>query len=290
VINGSFGVSSDVTKLVEAQREASELAILLQQKNKSYEEELSLAREIQQALTSQVFPGIANEGGHLDFTARYVPSSDLAGDFFQVIQLRHDCAGILICDVMGHGVRSALVVAMLRGLLEKQCSQATEPGVFLEGLNEGLTAILERAGATMFATAFYGMIDLASSTFSYACAGHPGPVVVGPAGIRQLASGRHEKGPGLGLIQGAAYATTSLPLNEIERMILFTDGVLEAENPQGSQFFEDRLLAVVAAHSGNSLDDALDGILSAVLDFSQTRHFGDDVCLLGVDVSTYVQP
>lgn len=289
VINGTFGVSSDVTNLVKAQREASGFAALLQQKNKSYEEELALAREIQQALTEQVFPRISNAGGRLEFSSRYVPSSELAGDFFQVIQLRHDCAGILICDVMGHGVRSALVVAMMRGLLERQSSQSTEPGVFLEGLNDGLTAILERAGTTMFATAFYGIIDLSQDVFTYACAGHPGPIVSGPDGMFQIASERHAKGPGLGLIQGAAYATISMPLSQINRLILFTDGVLEAENPQGVPFFEDRLMEVVAGHADKPLENTLDGILSAVLSFSESGQFGDDVCLLGVDVPASVR-
>ncbi len=240
-IKGTFGVSSDVTKLVKAQREATDLARQLQQKNQAYEEELHLAREIQQALTGKAFPSIANGRKHVSFDSRYIPITGLAGDFFEVIHVRDDCVGFLICDVMGHGVRSALIVAMLRGLLEKQRSQAAEPGVFLQGLNDGLAAILERAGTTMFATAFYGVIDLAADTFSYACAGHPGPLIDGPDGVRQLATERHEKGPGLGLIRACTYTATTIPLASFQRMILFTDGILEAENPQGEPFFEKRL-------------------------------------------------
>ena len=186
---------------------------------------------------------------------------------------------------MGHGVRSALIVAMLRGLLEKQRSQASEPGGFLHGLNDGLAAILERAGTTMFATAFYGFIDLASNTFSYACAGHPGPIVETMEGVQQLATERSQKGPGLGLIRGSAYPTISLPLDSLKRMILFTDGVIEAENQQGEPFFENRLMEIIARNSGEPLGDMLDGILKSVLDYSKTLHFDDDVCLLGVDIS-----
>lgn len=283
-INGTFGVSSDVTKLVNAQREASQLAALLQQKNQSYEEELTLAREIQQALTEQDFPEIRAGAASLEFACRYVPASDLAGDFFQVIQLRPDCAGILICDVMGHGVRSALVVAMMRGLLEKQSSQTTEPGAFLSNLNDGLTAILERAGVTMFATAFYGIIDLGARTLSYACAGHPGPVVDGPEGVRQLATQRDEKGPGLGLVKQAVYPTITVPLQSVTRMILFTDGVLEVEDPKGVPFFETRLMETIDGHSAEPLQKTLDGIISSVLAFSKTGRFDDDVCMLGIGI------
>jgi len=283
-IKGTFGVSSDVTKLVKAQRHATHLALELRQKNQTYEEELHLAREIQQALTGKGFPLVANGQKHIAFNSRYIPISGLAGDFFEVIGVRPDCAGFLICDVMGHGVRSALIVAMLRGLLEKQRSQAVEPGVFLRELNDGLTAILKRAGTTMFATAFYGMIDLSAATFSYACAGHPGPLIDGPDGVRQIATERLEKGPGLGLIRDCNFPTTTMPLASIRRMILFTDGIIEAENPLGEPFFEQRLKDIVTRQTAQPLDATLDAILAGVLTFAAASQFDDDVCLLGVQI------
>jgi phosphoserine phosphatase RsbU/P len=284
-IKGTFGVSSDVTELVTAQREATLLAGQLQEKNAAYEEEVHLAREIQQALTGRGFPDVSSGRLEARFGARYVPISGLAGDFFEVIQIENDRAGVLICDVMGHGVRSALIVAMLRGLLEKQRSQAADPAAFLHGLNEGLAAILERAGTTMFATAFYGVIDLGAGTFTYACAGHPGPMLDGPDGIRQIATERCQKGPGLGLIKGSTYPSNTISLSRIHRIILYTDGLLEAENRQGEPFFESRLMEILASKSGHDLDGLLDGILSSVLAFSEAKQFDDDVCLLGIEIS-----
>jgi sigma-B regulation protein RsbU (phosphoserine phosphatase) len=283
-LKGTFGVSNDVTRIVNAQRRATELAAELQEKNETYEEELHLAREIQHAFTIRDFPQVSDTMRSIRFGSRYIPISGLAGDFFEVIPLRHDCAGVLVCDVMGHGVRSALIVAMLRGLLEKQRSLAGDPGAFLQGLNEGLAAILERARTTMFATAFYGVIDLSAGVFTCACAGHPGPIICGPEGVRQIATGRDQRGPGLGLNHHAAYPLTSLPLDAIQRMILFTDGVLEAENQQGEPFFEKRLIEIIARHTGDPLDHLLDDILASVLAFSQARQFDDDVCLLGFEV------
>ncbi len=284
-LKGTFGVSSDVTSLVRAQREATALAEELQIRNKAYEEELQLAREIQQALAGGGFPNVqANGGRALGFDARYVPISGLAGDFYEVVPIAEDAAGFLICDVMGHGVRSALIVAMLRGLLEKQRSQASDPGQFLRGLNDGLAAILERAGTTMFATAFYGVADLGGNRLRYACAGHPGPIAAGPAGVRQIAADRPEKGPGLGLIRGAAYPVGELPLTDLDRLVLFTDGVLEAENRQGEPFFEKRLMEIVGSSAALPLEGMLDSILSSVLEFSEGKHFDDDVCLLGVEL------
>ncbi len=268
-IKGTFGVSSDVTKLVKAERAATDLARLLQQKNEAYEEELLLAREIQQALAGEGFPtATADNLSHVSFGARYIPISGLAGDFFEVMKMNDHCYGVLICDVMGHGVRSALIVAMLRGLLEKQRAQAQEPGMFLQGLNDGLAAILERAGTTMFATAFFGVIDLSAQD-----------------GVRQIACERAQKGPGLGLLKTATYPTSQLDLSEIDRMVLFTDGVLEAENQSGEPFFENRLMEIIGKKSEEPMENLLDGILSAVLAFSEGQHFDDDVCLLGIQIT-----
>jgi phosphoserine phosphatase RsbU/P len=200
------------------------------------------------------------------------------------MRMTDDCYGVLICDVMGHGVRSALIVAMLRGLLEKQRAQALEPGLFLQGLNDGLAAILERADTTMFATAFFGVVDLSGGIFKYSCAGHPGPIVSGKNGVHQIARERAHKGPGLGLIRGACYPTNEIALAEIDRMVLFTDGVLEAENQSGEPFFENRLMEIIARKSGEPMETLLDGILSSVLAFSESQHFDDDVCLLGIEV------
>lgn len=282
-ICGTFGVSSDVTELVEAQQKAAQLAEELSRRNASYEEEVQLAREIQQALASSRFPKVRTDKHELIFGSRYLPISGLAGDFFEVVRIDKGMAGLLICDVMGHGVRAALIVAMLRGLLEKQRDSAANPGAFLDGLNHGLATILERADITMFATAFYAVVDLNAGELRYACAGHPSALASGPGGVEPLAAAREERGPGLGIIPTASFPTSVKPLDAIERLLLFTDGLLEAENGEGEPFFEERLMASVARCSGVPLQEMLDGVLNDVLSYSRNHTFDDDVCLLGME-------
>jgi sigma-B regulation protein RsbU (phosphoserine phosphatase) len=137
----------------------------------------------------------------------------------------------------------------------------------------------------MFATAFFGVIDLAGGTFKCACAGHPGPIIAGRNGVRQIANERIQKGPGLGLVKGAIYPTLQIDLVEIDRILLFTDGVLEAENQSGEPFFENRLMEIIAMKSAGSLESMLDGVLSSVLAFSEGQRFDDDVCLLAFDLA-----
>ena len=287
-IKGTFGVSSDVTSLVLAQRQATELANELQQKNESYEEEVKLAHEIQQALATTEFPSaVSKNGNRLSFGSRYLPISGLAGDFFEVLSLGDDRYGIFICDVMGHGVRAALIVSMLRGLLATQNVKNGDSAEFLMAMNTGLTSILKRANVTMFATAFYGIIDLDKLTLEYSCAGHPGPVITGKDRALQLCIERNEKGPALGLIPGAVYRTREIDLSGIQRLLLFTDGVLEAENEAGEQFLEKRLLRTAGNDPEKNIETWLDGILDTVLDFSDDHHFDDDVCLLGIEVRTH---
>jgi sigma-B regulation protein RsbU (phosphoserine phosphatase) len=289
-IKGTFGVSSDVTSLVLAQRQAIELANELQQKNESYEQEVKLAHEIQQSLATTDFPSIVSKKGHrLSFATRYLPISGLAGDFFEVLPLGDDRYGIFICDVMGHGVRAALVVSMLRGLLATQNVKCRDSAEFLTAMNTGLTSILKRANVTMFATAFYGIIDLETLNLEYSCAGHPGPIISGAEQSLQLCVERSEKGPALGLIPGAIYRNQTINLGGIRRLLLFTDGVLEAENEAGEPFLEKRLLKTAGDHTNKDTENWLDGILTTVLDFSEGHHFDDDVCLLGVEISTQNQ-
>lgn len=282
-VKGTFGVSGNVTELVKAQQEAYALAAELTARNAAYEEELQLAREIQQSLTSVRLPRVGDDTGtYIEFASRYVPSSGLAGDFFEVVPVSEGCVGVLICDVMGHGVRSALIVAMLRGLLEKQRAQAGDPGAYLHGLNEGLCSILSRAGATMFATAFYAVIDLRKGTLTHACAGHPGAILDSSVAVRQIPAERSGKGPGLGLISGAEFPVGTVPLDEVRRLLLFTDGIIEAQDPTGDTYQERRLMEVVEASSRTSLDGMLEDVMRGVRRFSGSQHFDDDVCMLGI--------
>lgn len=137
----------------------------------------------------------------------------------------------------------------------------------------------------MFATAFYGLIDMESGEMHYTSAGHPGPIIIDNDGARQIAAHRDEKGPGLGLIRNASYPSLMISIKELDRLVLFTDGVLEAENREGEPFFENRLLHIISSNRDILLEELLDSILNAVLDFSHNHHFDDDVCLLAVDFS-----
>jgi sigma-B regulation protein RsbU (phosphoserine phosphatase) len=285
---GTFGVSSDVTELVKTQRSLAEVAAKLQQRNNEMEEELSLAREVQQALLPKEYPpfpaGAIPEDNRLVFAHRYLPISGLAGDFFEVFSSGENAATLFICDVMGHGVRSAIIVSMLRGLLEQAESAAMDPAEFLTVLNGGLHSILKQARVTMFATAFVAVVDLEKNELRYASAGHPAGIVRTADGAHTLPLGADGPGPGLGLFADAKYGTQRADLAAIRHLLLYTDGIYEIENQDGEAFMENRLVEVVGEASGSGVEESLDLVLERVRDFAGRRQFDDDVCLLGMEL------
>src|SRR5262249_45744338 len=143
-------------------------------------QELSMARKVQYAMLPQAYPSFPPQApadsSILRFFHRYVPAGRVSGDFFHVRQISDDVAGIFICDVMGHGVRSAMITSMLRALVEELHSDAGNPSELLGHLNHDLCAILRQSDETMYATAVYLVFDTVNFHIRWANAGHPYPV------------------------------------------------------------------------------------------------------------------
>ena len=287
-LRGTFGITNDITDLVRTQRMLTSLAEELQARYTVVEEELQLAREIQQALLPKSLSGLTlqNSSREVTFGCRYAPASEMAGDFYEVIPISQHSIGFLVCDVMGHGVRASLVVSMIRGLMEKERDAATDPEWFLYGLNEGLVSILERAGVTLFATAIYCVINLKEGTLCFSCAGHPSPIAVRLGKATQFAESGGPPNPALGLIPGAPYHSQKVSLDEIDRLLVYTDGLHEVEDSEGEQLGIERVMNLLASCHSESLDDCLDHVLDKARSFATKGVFDDDVCLLAMDVGS----
>jgi sigma-B regulation protein RsbU (phosphoserine phosphatase) len=285
---GTFGITTDITALFNAQHELGALADELQKRNVAIEEELQLAREIQQALLPKELDGLILQDSDREVTVgcRYCPASEMAGDFFEVIPISQHCMGILLCDVMGHGVRASLVVSMLRGLMEKERESATSPEWFLYGVNDGLVSIFERAGVTLFATAIYLIIDLKKGVLQYACAGHPTPVVIRLGKGKLLEPEGVKPNPALGLIPQAVFTTHTVSLDEIDRLLVYTDGLHEVEDAAGDQLGIERVITKMEESIEEDLETSLDTLLDYARRHSDEGEFGDDVCLFGMEVGS----
>jgi sigma-B regulation protein RsbU (phosphoserine phosphatase) len=261
----------------------------LQEKNAVLEEELRMAREVQQALLPQFYPQFSDlSASHrraLQFAHRYCPAMALSGDFFNILPLSDHEAGVLICDVMGHGVRAAFIGALARGFIVQFTPIASDPGRFLAGLNNALTDTLKQSGIEAFASAFYFVADVEKQQLRYANAGHPSAMMLHrDEGVVDWLQARRPYQPPLGLIKDVVYPESQAPLAEHDSIVLYTDGLFEQENAAGEQFGHQRLLDAVAGRMGEPCRTLLDGLVKETQKFAGHTDFADDVCLVGMDV------
>jgi serine phosphatase RsbU (regulator of sigma subunit) len=209
----------------------------------------------------------------------------VSGDFFSVFPVGEKAAGVLICDVMGHGVRSALITGMIRALVEEHSKFAADPGVLLTHINRALTVILKQAGTTMFATCFYVVADVERAELRFANAGHPCALHVrcDCASAEKLDDER-SRGPIMGIFPSAIYATAARSMVKGDLVMLFTDGLYEVEDATGAFFSEEQLRATVRRHAALVPEEFFDRVVSDIRKYSQSGTFADDVCVVGMEI------
>ncbi len=262
----------------ELERSRLEIA----EKNRILEEDVLMAREVQLAMLPQN-GAAADPSLRWAFRSEYRPSGGVSGDFFQLIRISDESAGVLVCDVMGHGVRSALVTAMLRAFSEDLRSTASDPGALLTRLNQCLMGVLRQTANMLFVTAAYAVVDIGKGTLAYGQAGHP-------TGFLRLASGRVEAlpaegdvaGPALGLIPDYPFVTGVRSLGLGDTVILFTDGLTEARSAAGEEWGQDRLAEEIARDPSVENRDLLPRLVEAASRFAGGGAFEDDVCLVAL--------
>jgi len=283
-------------ELSRAKEQLEQQAVQLREKNAEMEADLDMARELQTAFLPRhypVFPATASpERSALHFCHRYFTSTELGGDFFDILTLSDTLAGVLICDVMGHGVRAALVTAIVRGLVEELRSDAADPGRFLTEMNRSLCSILYQTTTPLFATAFYVVVDADRGTMRWANAGHPAPFHVRRAAgtVERLQHTGVKPGPALGLMNTATYTTSEGLLTAGDLIMLFTDGLYEIDGPDEALYEMSQLTAAVTRLGTLPTPQLFDDLLAELRSYSVTGEFGDDMCLVGMDVTRLLSP
>jgi serine phosphatase RsbU (regulator of sigma subunit) len=188
---------------------------------------------------------------------------------------------------MGHGVRAALVTAIQRALVEELTDYADQPGEFLTQMNDSLVSILRRTKSPMFASAFYVLIDAKDGRLCYANAGHPRPVHLKRAtgGVALLEGPGARPGPALGVFESTRYEQEDNVLRPRDLLLLFTDGLYEVENARGEFYDQSLLLKSIQQRVQRSTEHIFEQTIEEVRQFSATKGFIDDVCLVGVELA-----
>lgn len=262
----------------------------LWEKNTVMEEDLEMARELQMAFLPSRFPtiprGVSETASAVRFCSVFHPTSSVSGDFYNIVRISDTSVGIFICDVMGHGVRAALVTAIMRALEEQLGEAANNPGALLTQMNHSLRDILRQLATTLFATACYIIVDVTTGRLSYANAGHPKPLLVHHASKTVEIIGADRKhGPALGLVDDISYQTHELTVAEGDLILTFTDGLFEVEDTQSQAFSETRLREAIQRRVGLPLTKLVEDLAHEIEDFAQGQAFTDDVCLVGMEIA-----
>ncbi|HEX4546393.1 MAG TPA: SpoIIE family protein phosphatase [Candidatus Acidoferrum sp.] len=233
------------------------------------EREFAEARAIQEKLLPREIPQIAG----YQIAAASKSARIVGGDYFDVLPFEADAMGICIADVAGKGMPAALLMSNLQAAVRGISSSSLSPSLLCARLN---SVVFKNTASDRFITFFYAQLDGTSGRFDYANAGHNPPFVMRRDGTHvRLAEG----GSVLGIFAELNFSAGTVELAPGDRVILFTDGVTEACDPQGEEFGEERLLRILEQGRALAAAELQEKILGAVADFSRAP-WTDDVTLL----------
>lgn len=256
-------VQERTAALVQAKRHAEAA-------NERFEQELQFAGRIQTSFMASELP-------HIPFwqhAAALVPARETSGDFYNIFPLPGARYGILIADVVDKGVGAALFMALCWALLHTYARQhPDDPGRVLAAVNR---RILRDTHAGQFVTVFYGVLQPQKGLLYYANAGHPPPYRFREGRLQPLA----RTGIPLGILPEATWEAQTMRLQGGDLLVLYTDGVTEAQNENGDFFDRQRLAAVLRRHEGHSAREIREALLAELARFTGDIDQVDDITLL----------
>jgi serine phosphatase RsbU (regulator of sigma subunit) len=235
--------------------------------------ELQVARNIQEHMLPRNLPNMAG----FDFSACMVPARVVSGDFYDFIALDDDRLGIVVADVCGKSLPAALLMALTRSLLRAEASRDGSPSDVLLSVNRHL---LDMNDSRTFVTMLYGVLHRQTRQFMYVRSGHELPLVVGPEGdifVPEMSLGQP-----LGILPRPALDLQTVEIPRGGVLLLYTDGVTEAIDPQGQFFETERLYETARQASGATAQEICDRLLEAITAHRGPAPQADDVTLVAV--------
>jgi phosphoserine phosphatase RsbU/P len=233
------------------------------------QKELDVARKIQLSILPGAFP----PSTAFSVAARYVPMTAVAGDLYEFLVADDFRAGLLIADVSGHGVPAALIASMVKMAATSQRAHAAHPATLLAEMNAALCGNTQG----QFVTAAYVHLDARAGEMRYAAAGHPSMLLLRDGEVTEIV----ENGLLLAATEHATYTERAIPLQHGDRLLLYTDGLLEARNAEGALFGGESLSAVLKKTAALSPAEAANGIIAEVQQWARSQD--DDLTLLVCD-------
>jgi PAS domain S-box-containing protein len=269
---GLLGVLVDITRQKELERQLS-IA------NKRMGEELNIGREIQMSMIPLTFPRFP-EHKDIDVWAHIRPAREVGGDFYDFFFINERLFAFVVADVSGKGVPAALLMAVAKTLLKAHAQETQSTTRIVELTNNELS---QNNKDCMFITAFFGIIDTKTGAMTYTNAGHNPPYLLSPDGSVKSLVEIH--GPMIGVMEGLTYDQTEIVLGVDDKLLLYTDGITEAFNPDGQAFGEERLSEMLGRSGRLGTKYLVDTLVHEVDEFTGNAEQSDDItvfCLRNV--------
>jgi serine phosphatase RsbU (regulator of sigma subunit) len=242
----------------------------LAEKNRKLVHELRLASELQRSILPRGTPS----GSPVNLARKYVPYQYIGGDFYDFVTLDAGRLGLVIADACGHGIAAAFLTAMFKSAFGLFAAAGESPSHTFARLNRELARTLM---ADNFMSAFYAVLDGATGQLTYCSAGHPPQLLFRASGeVVELSS----VGFLLGSVEETRYADGELTMEPGDRLLLYTDGLVEATDASGSQFGRERVAGVVRSHFAEPIEDISNRLLSEAVMFLEEPTFQDDVTFI----------
>jgi len=244
------------------------------------EKELEIAHQIQESFLPDRPPRLPG----LDIAGRNIPALEVGGDFYDFIGLPGETQGLVIADVSGKGVPAALFMALSRTLIRASAENRPDAREAIELANR---LISRDSRTSMFVTAFYAIVDPGDRTLTYVNAGHNPPLLIrGDSGSVEWLQA---DGIALGVLEDVAFESVRIALAPGDLVVMYTDGVTEAQNESNEEFGEDRLTETVTRSRSLDAGAVLDAIIAAITDHAGTHPQHDDITLIVLKVAGPVE-
>jgi phosphoserine phosphatase RsbU/P len=266
----------DLTAIKKAEADLRKWSAELEAANARLRRDLRAAARIQQAFLPAAVPAT----GPVKVAWAFRPCEELGGDLLNLFPLGEQHLGLYLLDVSGHGVPASLLAVAVGYALSPHGDPAAllKPAEVVRLVNERLCA--DRT--EQFVTLFYGVLNLATNTLTYANAGHPGPIVLTALDKPLVLP---EGGLPAGVMADAEYKQAEIQLKQGDRLWVYSDGLMEAMSPEGESFGVKKLTDLFKTVSIDELASAVQLVLQNVEMWTSTGGPQDDISIVAVEVS-----
>ena len=270
----------DLSNTIEKAVEQIKYIKAMQQEHSQLESikgDLAVAQEIQQAILPRIFPPFPEDADQMDIAASMNAAKDVAGDFYDFFRIDDDHIGFVIADVSGKGIPAAIFMAVSRTLIRATGIRGVKPSECITYIN---SLLAEESASNMFVTVFYGIYNIKTGDVTYTNAGHNPPYVAKADG--SIVKLPLSKNIIAGFLKDYQFTEEALQLQHGDTLLLYTDGVTEAVDPDYNEYGEERLEALLKNTSQVDCQQLIDAVKADVKVFANGAEQSDDITLLAI--------